>query len=234
MTRPLARSFFYYWYNTALRDYVAASHAGEYRPLLQVLKITLSRALLCFSEEIEIIATEAETQTIMLAFNEMEPPSQVSEALDLLLQAEEQWDIWVLSNGDYEGAKQLLSRTKLAAYIGDNILCCDDLGISKPHPKVYSELMRMAVHRTKRIENFYMVGSHAFELAGAKNVALRTVFLNTIEKVYASQLYRTGDPDITGHSLVDCVTKLIEFEREKKHFVQPILTNDAAITIENM
>lgn len=152
VTRPLARSFFYYWYNTALRDYVAASHAGEYRTLLQVLNVTLSRALLCFSEEIEIFVTEAETHKLMSAFNDMEPPTQVSEALDLLLEAEEQWDIWVLSNGDYEGAKQLLHKTNLAAYVGDNILCCDDLRISKPHPKVYSELMRMAVHRTKRIE----------------------------------------------------------------------------------
>jgi hypothetical protein len=79
-----------------------------------------------------------------------------------------------------------------------------------------------------------MVGSHAFELAGAKNVALRTVFLNTTEKIYAAQMYSTGEPDITGNSLVDCVTKLIEFERTKRHLVQPLLTNDAPITIENV
>jgi hypothetical protein len=73
-----------------------------------------------------------------------------------------------------------------------------------------------------------MVGSHAFDLAGAKNVSLRTVFLNTKEKIYSAQMYDAGGPDIIGHHLIDCVTKLVEFERTRKYFIQPLLHNNAA------
>lgn len=78
-----------------------------------------------------------------------------------------------------------------------------------------------------------MVGSYAFDLAGAKNVSLRTVFLNTSEKIYSAQMYDTGGPDMTGNNLVECVTKMIDFEKTR-HFVQPILTRDAAINIEDV
>jgi FMN phosphatase YigB (HAD superfamily) len=88
----------------------------------------------------------------MTAFDTILPDTQALEALELLREADEQWDIWILSDGDYNDALQLLKRNELSGYIKDNILCCDDLRISKPHPKVYSELMRMAVHKTQRIE----------------------------------------------------------------------------------
>lgn len=74
-----------------------------------------------------------------------------------------------------------------------------------------------------------MVGSYSFELASAKNVSLRTVFLTSTEKIYSAQMYDTGDPDIIGHNLVDCVTKMMEFERTRKHFIQPLLHTNAAI-----
>lgn len=135
-----------------MRDYIASSQAGKYCPLLKVLGITLPRALLCFSDEIEIGATEVEIQKIMTSFDTILPDTQALEALELLREADEQWDIWILSDGDYNDASQLLKRNELSGYIKDNILCCDDLRISKPHPKVYSELMRMAVHKTQRIE----------------------------------------------------------------------------------
>jgi phosphoglycolate phosphatase-like HAD superfamily hydrolase len=61
-----------------------------------------------------------------------------------------------------------------------------------------------------------MIGSSAFDLAGAKNISIRTVFLDTIEQVYPAQMYEHGEPDIIGRNLVECVTKMIEFERVKK------------------
>lgn len=62
-----------------------------------------------------------------------------------------------------------------------------------------------------------MIGSNAFDLAGAKNISIRTVFLNATEKVYPTHMFDTGDPDIVGRDLVECVTRMIEFERVKRH-----------------
>jgi hypothetical protein len=64
----------------------------------------------------------------------------------------EGWDIWILSNSGLDDTMHLLDRMQLLHYVGDNLLCCDQLRLAKPHPKIYSELMRLAVHRTKRIE----------------------------------------------------------------------------------
>lgn len=61
-----------------------------------------------------------------------------------------------------------------------------------------------------------MIGSHAFDLASAKNISLKTVFLNTTEKIYPSEIYNSIGPDVTGSSLLECVEKMIEFERLQK------------------
>ncbi|KAG2233132.1 HAD-like domain-containing protein [Thamnidium elegans] len=209
----LAKPFFTFWYAFGLRDYIATSQAGKYVPLIKVLKYTLPRALLCFDQAMMEL-TDLQVQSIMISFDHIEPDPQAILALDLLVS--KKWDVWVLSVGGLERTQAVLNRNLLSKYVNDNILCCDDLKLSKPHPKVYSELMRLAVHKTQRIETFYLIGSHAFDLASAKNISLKTVFLNTTEKIYPTQMYSTGEPDITGTSLLDCVEKMIEFEKLRK------------------
>lgn len=118
-------------------------------PLLKVLEYTLPRALLCFNQSITEL-TELQVESIMISFGCIEPDSQAIQALDLLVS--KKWDVWVLSVGGLESTQAVLHQNLLSKYIGDRILCCDDLKISKPHPKVYSELMRLAVHETQRIE----------------------------------------------------------------------------------
>ncbi|KAI9243315.1 HAD-like domain-containing protein [Helicostylum pulchrum] len=209
----LAKPFFTLWYAFGLRDYIATSQAGKYVPLIKILEYTLPRALICFDQAIMEL-TDLQVESIMISFDYIEPDSQAILALDLLVS--KKWDVWVLSVGGLESTQAVLRQNSLSKYVGGRILCCDDLKLSKPHPKVYSELMRLAVHETQRIEAFYLIGSHAFELASAKNISLKTVFLNTTEKIYPVQMYSTGEPDVIGTSLLDCVEKMIEFENLRK------------------
>ncbi|KAI8061477.1 uncharacterized protein B0P05DRAFT_557164 [Gilbertella persicaria] len=218
----ISRKFFYYWYDCSLRDYIATSQAGKYCPLQKVLKAVLPRAMICFFDDETLLLTKDDIESILKTFEQPYLDSEALQALDRLLEEREKglehrWEIWILSIGGFGDTMHFLSKAGISKYADDNILCCDDMRVSKPHPKVYSEMMRLAVHKTKRIENFYMIGSYAFELASAKNVSLRTVFLNSKEKIYTSQMYDTGEPDIVGHSLVDCVEKMIEFEKKRKH-----------------
>lgn len=62
-----------------------------------------------------------------------------------------------------------------------------------------------------------MVSSHAWELEGAKNVSMRTVFLTQHELLYPSQVYDDKNPDLQGDSLMDCVKKVLSFESSLKH-----------------
>jgi FMN phosphatase YigB (HAD superfamily) len=154
MDDRVAKRFFEYWYNYALRDYIASSQAGKYRPLKRVLEATLTRSLLCYFDNDEYNTTEVDMEALLASFDAIELDPRALEALQML-KAEGKWDIWVLATGGYQDTVQLLNRADLEKFIGDNILCCDDLRISRPHPKVYSEMMRLAVHKTKRIEVVY-------------------------------------------------------------------------------
>ncbi|KAG2194018.1 hypothetical protein INT47_009909 [Mucor saturninus] len=95
MTPRLARQFFTLWYHIALRDSIANSQAGRYCPFLKVIKVTLTRALLCFSDNYAITATDVQIEAIMTAFDTIEPDTEALKALDILVL--EKWDIWILS-----------------------------------------------------------------------------------------------------------------------------------------
>ncbi|KAI8997065.1 HAD-like domain-containing protein [Pilobolus umbonatus] len=207
ITIQQVKHFYDVWHNTALRDYMASSHAGKYRTLLSILKAILPRT--CLSEGY-LPLTETEEDRIMRCFQDRSIDPQALEALKLL---GNEWHVWFLSAGSYSDTTQFIQQNDLRSYVGENILCCDDLKVSKPHPKVYSEIMRMAVHRTKRIENFYIVGAYAHDLAGAQNVSLRTVFLNRVEHVYPHELYGNR-PDREGHDIIDCVHQIIHYEKQ--------------------
>lgn len=150
-----AKDFFYNWYNTALRDYIATSFAGRYCPLKKVLRATLERALIN-----EGHTSQIDKDRFLEVLDAIEPSSDAIEALNILSDKKE-WDVWILStSGNRSETIEFLKRMNMTDYIDtQNILCCDDLRTSRPHPKVYSELMRMAVHRTKRIEveNIHML-----------------------------------------------------------------------------
>ncbi|KAI7861097.1 HAD-like domain-containing protein [Circinella umbellata] len=219
-TQSKAERFYFQWMGSSLRDYFGASQAGRYCPLLTVLSSTLPRELMI---EGYPVPSKEEMDKVMQVFRqEIKPYDSALKALELL--KDNKWDIWVVTNGGYANTVSLLSKNNILDYFrkGDdeiNVLSCDDLMISKPHPKVYSELMRLNVHRTRRIENFYLIGSHAWDLAGAKNVSFRTVFLTTEEKIYPTEMYDGVGPDLQGDSVLECVQLMIDFEKKKKHFL---------------
>jgi FMN phosphatase YigB (HAD superfamily) len=141
-----AGPFFTNWYRTALLEYIAISQSGKYQPLLRVLRYTLPRLCKGFVEP-----SNQDMDMIIQVFNDqVEPFIDVVKVMEILKR--EGWDIWILSNSGLDDTMHLLDRMQLLHYVGDNLLCCDHLRLAKPHPKIYSELMRLAVHRTKRIE----------------------------------------------------------------------------------
>ncbi|KAI9313293.1 HAD-like domain-containing protein [Dichotomocladium elegans] len=211
-TRQSAQCFFYDWFWAGLRDYVAASHSGRYCPLATALKSTLIRA--CLVHGLTLLPAADQIDQIMAAFGELEPAPSALEALGLL--KENNWDIWIVTNASYEATVAMLEKNAITDYfrlqvnartmsypsVELNILSCDDLGVSKPHPK-----------------NFYLISSHAWDLAGAKNVSFRTVFLTSEEKVYPKQIYDDIGPDVQGDTILECVKAMIDLESKKRHFL---------------
>jgi FMN phosphatase YigB (HAD superfamily) len=88
----------------------------------------------------------------MDAFRLLTANPEANEAMKLLQDDELDWDMWGLTIGDFGEALHHLGKAKLGRYTGEHFVCCDELHVAKPHPKVYSELMRMAVHNKQKIE----------------------------------------------------------------------------------
>ncbi|CAO3589372.1 unnamed protein product [Absidia cylindrospora] len=138
------------------------------------------------------------------------------EALGLALA--QGWNVWILTQGDKidtwnylkNGADNNKDKTRLGPVF---VMSCDELKVAKPHPKVYAQVMRVTIRRTQKIENFYMVSSLSWDLEGAKNVSMRTVFLTNKEIIYPTGVYDSEGPDIQGTTLVDCVEKAVQYEK---------------------
>ncbi|ORY99410.1 HAD-like domain-containing protein [Syncephalastrum racemosum] len=211
-----ARRLLQAWMTAATRDYMATSHAGEYRTLEHVLETTLPRA--CALEDFPM-PTTATVHDIMTSFQELRPRPNAIETIQSLYRAG--WDLWIMTSGSYDDAHELLSHHGLLDYFclpnqdKANIYGCDELRISRPHPKVYSELMRLNVRRTRRIENFYYVSAHAWDIAGAKNLSYRTIFLSNEEMLFPSDLYQRS-PDAVRTDLLDAMQAMIAIESHQE------------------
>ncbi|CAM0139905.1 hypothetical protein VKS41_007250 [Umbelopsis sp. WA50703] len=213
-SKVAAHHFFQTWMWSSLRDYFASSHNGPYIKLMVILRSGLPRTLKTQGYNGDI--DEQTANAIMEAFTRLEPMPTACEAIKLL-QEQGTWNIWAITNGGREATKELLRRAGLLEAFGggNNIQSCDDMLLSKPHPRVYTEFMRTIVRQTKRIENFYMVATHAWDLAGAKNAAFRTVFLTTEEKIYIKAAYGNVGPDIEDDTMIGCISQMIGQEQKR-------------------
>ncbi|KAI8074371.1 HAD-like domain-containing protein [Gongronella butleri] len=230
-----AQQLFESWYDAACRDYLATSHAGIYRPLSQVLQGSLARAVLQHrrrrhrSYDMDDGATKTaawvsppsadEVQIIMDAFQCQLTP--ISTALDAIHYAVDKgWHVWIVTQASQQDTAHHLQINNYPA--GVLIMSCDDLKVAKPHAKVYAQVMRRTVQLTQKIEPFYMVSRHAWDLEGAKNASMHTAFITDTLQMYGEEIYGRV-PDILGSDVLDCVEKIIEHERGRQSFFASLL-----------
>jgi 2-haloacid dehalogenase len=152
------------WFGTSLRDYFAISHAGDYVPFAQVLRADLLRAL----KEAGFDTTEDAVNKVMGSLGELELNDGAKEAFEHLSGAG--FQIVTLTNGSAEFTSAALTRHGLEDGVS-HVLSCDDIRVSKPHPRVYEMAQRVSDGAV------WMVASHAWDIAGAALAGLRTAFV---------------------------------------------------------
>jgi FMN phosphatase YigB (HAD superfamily) len=159
-SREESKRLFHTWLWSSLRDYFATSHNGPYIQLMVILRSSLQRTISAQGYNI-IIDTDSLCQ-IMDTFKTLDPMPTAVDAIRLL-QKQGNWNIWAITNGGKEATANLLRRAGILDAFGGgaNIQSCDDLLLSKPHPRVYTELMRTVIRQTKVIEVRCL---HPFEL----------------------------------------------------------------------
>lgn len=159
------------WFAQALRDAFAFSHAGGYRPLKEILQAELPRTL----QMLDIELNSSQLSQIMETFSELELQPEAEEAFKVLTTSG--WKIIALTNGSKDATRKLLERAGVQKYFAE-VYSVDAIALTKPHPDVYKMI------QTDNLENVWLVAAHAWDIAGAERVGMKTAFVTQLEKDY--------------------------------------------------
>lgn len=163
-----AYSLFNEWYETSYTTYLAKSHSGIYKSLIQILHGTLKRIIY---KQLQFVPTVKEVDDIIEQFKNLVPSFTSLEALELALNSG--WTVWIITQIDKESTCSFLKKYRFYTEYKNNnnindhpnnnnnsnnnkgpiyIMSCDQLMLAKPHPKVYAQVMRETIKRTQKIE----------------------------------------------------------------------------------
>ncbi len=183
------------WFAQALRDVIAFSYAGSYKPLIEVLNAELPRTM----KLLGIAANQTQLSSAIASFSELPLQPGALQAFQSLVDAG--WQLVALTNGSEDSTRQLLERAKANNYF-NGIFSCDAISKTKPHPDVYT----MPKQDTKG--DLWLVAAHAWDIQGATQAGLKTAFISKQEQEYLS-IY--PQPDVIADDLVAVANKIINF-----------------------
>lgn len=180
------------WFASSLRDAFAFSHGGEYRPLKEILEAELPRTLHLLGIE----PKEAQQQVIA-TLSELELQPTAKEALQIFNKAG--WKIVALTNGSEQATFNLLEKAGVKQYFAE-VYSCDAIAVTKPHPDVYKMIP------TDDLTKVWLVAAHAWDIAGAISIGMKTAFVKQLEKDYL-EVY--PQPQIVAENLADAARQII-------------------------
>lgn len=183
------------WFANSLRDAFGLSHSGGYQPLKEILQAQLPRTL----KLLNLSSSSAQLEKVMKTFSELELQSGAKKAFQILSEAG--WTIMALTNGSKDSTLDLLQRAGVQTYFSE-VHSCDEIAITKPHPDVYKLIP------TNNLENVWLVAAHAWDIAGAVRLGMKTAFVTQLEKDYL-KVY--PQPHITAENLLEAARQIVDF-----------------------
>ena len=182
------------WFAESLRDYFAASHAGAYLPLKEVLRAAVPRTL----DSLGATADPDQIDRIMQRLPELDLVPGAESALGAL--RKRGCKLLALTNGSEEVTRALLDRAGILDWF-QALLSCDSIRVSKPHPDVY------AMARAESAGELWMVAAHAWDVAGAKKAGLATAWIAGKEGRYLD-VYPS--PDVTAPDVESAAEQILD------------------------
>ena len=181
------------WFATSLRDAFAFSHAGQYQPLKEILQAELPRTL----HSLDIDLNDAQQKQVIATLSELELQPTAKEALQILSEAG--YKIVALTNGSEKSTLNLLERAGVQQHFAE-VYSCDAIAVTKPHRDVYEMIP------TDDLTKVWLVAAHAWDIAGAINVGMKTAFVKQLEKDYL-KVY--PQPQIVAENLADAAQQIV-------------------------
>lgn len=180
------------WFDRMLRDAVALSLAGGFRPFgevavgsLQVLAPTLDRGTI---------------DQVLATFGRLPAQPDARPAMQMLVDSGIR--VACLSNGPRASTEAFLDRADLDGFVED-VLTVEDVDRWKPAAEVYEYALAQLgcpAHEAA------LVAVHAFDCHGAREIGLTTGWAARLEHRYAEVF---AAPDVTGEDLVEVVDGLL-------------------------
>ncbi|GAC76901.1 phospholipase A2 [Moesziomyces antarcticus T-34] len=120
---------------------------------------------------------------------------------------------------DSDAAQSGRSAAHNAVGAGIGLFSCDEIGVAKPDPKVYAEVLRRIQAEPidpnaakKEYQGIWFVASHTWDTFAAKQAAFRTAWVTYEEFYSCPSVY--GTPDVVGRNLEEVAEKILAFERD--------------------
>lgn len=184
------------WYAHILRDGMALTLAGDYKPFPQVA----SAALEGLMAERALPASEESVKKIVSAFGQLPAHADVRPALELLRSAAVK--AIALTNGTADNTWKLIHEAGLDPLF-NRVVSIDQVRRWKPARSVYLEGVTAA---GVEVPEMAMVAAHAWDIRGAAAAGLTTGWLPRQEKRAARSM---GQPDVKGGTLLEVTEKLL-------------------------
>jgi 2-haloacid dehalogenase len=164
---PIAEEIARQWVEAELRYSFEVTLMDTYDTWWNLTEAALSHTL----EYYGIDASTETVRSVMAAYEHLEP----YESWDPFERLQEAGhDLYILSDGNPEMLETLAENTGMDEYI-DGVVSAHEVRAFKPAPEVYTN---MQTHVDRDIDEFRMVATHLFDLAGAANAGMQTAFID--------------------------------------------------------
>lgn len=184
------------WFGQILRDGMALTMTGEFKPFADVAEATLKGLIAEHGQS----PAEEKLERVIAGFGELSPHGDVRPSLELLRAAEIR--AVALTNGNAKTTEKLFAKAGLAHLI-ERVISIDEVRQWKPARAVYLQALLAAGVEAPRMA---LVAAHAWDVRGAAAAGLTTGWLPRQEKRFPNIF---GKPDVKGGTLLDVVQQLL-------------------------
>lgn len=186
------------WYARTLRDGMALTLTGDYKPFPEVA----ASALAGLMGEHALPASGEAVEKIMAAFGQLPPHADVRPALELLRSAGVK--AIALTNGTAQNTEKLIHRSGLDPLF-ERVISIDEVRQWKPARSVYLQAVMAAGVEVPEVA---LVAAHSWDVRGAAAAGLTTGWFPRQEKRFSRLM---GQPDVKGGTLLEVIQKLLSF-----------------------
>ena len=175
------------WHATAVRDALALTASGDFKPFATVMEGALDQVL----GEQDLAPPRAARRALLAQFRYLPARPDAREALDLVARA--RMRAILLTNGSEASTRHLLQQSGLDRLV-ERVVSVDEVRLFKPRREVYAQAARLCRVPLPRMA---LIAVHPWDINGAKAAGCIGAYV-TADRPFASTMRA---PDLQASSL---------------------------------